>query len=58
MKSPAAQSACWSFLLQNVRVMPGGVDFNPFPHVTHFTMASIGVERRLARFVLSALGLE
>ena len=57
MKSPDTQVACWNFLLQNVRVMPDGVDFNPSPHVSHFTMATIGVERRPARFVLSTLGL-
>lgn len=37
--------------------MPDGVDFNPSPHVSHFTMASIGVERRPARFVLSTIWL-
>ena len=37
--------------------MPDGVDFNRFPHVSHFTMASIGVERRPARFVLSTIWL-
>ena len=37
--------------------MPRGVDFNPSPHVSHITMAFVGVERRAARLVLSALGL-
>ena len=37
--------------------MPDGVDFNPSPHVSRFTMVFIGVERRAARSMLSTLGL-